>query len=120
MKPIRIHWVWLVFTIPLIYWAHDPHNAPEWLKKHYVKKVLQENNHLINEILMIYERSKTEDSPIYCLDAMAEYSVWFEKNKYFIKEKPELKESVITKLKEAMSKVSSESDDFNVYLKGLE
>lgn len=124
MKKITGFFLLLCFFFLLrivpIFWHDYPQYFPEWYNQYRLKQLINDNNHLIDEILAICERSKTEGSPVYCLDALAEYSVWFEKYKHLIKEKSELKELVITKLKEALRNIGSESDFFNSYLKKLE
>jgi len=107
----------LVFLFKIIptFWRDYPQYFPERYTQYRLKELAKDNNRLIDDILLICEEAKIRDNPVYCLDALAEYGAWFEKYKRLIKETPELKELVITKLKEAVRKASPE-DDFNAYL----
>lgn len=103
-----------------IQWEYYHQYYPEWYTSYRVKRLINESNTLINDILIICERWKNDENSVYCMDACAEYYVWFERYKNLIKQKPELKESVVAKLKEAAGKADPEIDKFNTYLKELE
>lgn len=69
-----------------------------------IKRILAENDSLINDLLVISKRSRTEgESHLgYCMGAWMDYQDWFKENKIFIAETSELKEHVVRKLKEVI------------------
>jgi hypothetical protein len=70
-------------------------------KQAHVFQLLVENDSLINDLLVISKRSRTEgESHLgYCMGAWMDYQDWFKENKAFIAETPELKEHVQKGLK---------------------
>src|SRR5258708_3045173 len=61
-----------------------------------IHRVMPENDSLINDLLVVSQRSRTEPESHrgYCVMAWMDYQDWFKENKIFIAEIPELKEHV--------------------------
>src|SRR5437016_13861478 len=97
-----------LLSLVKIYWkdslpdiqSYLPSSITQRLEEARIHRVMAENDSLINDLLIISQRSRTEPESHrgYCISAWWDYQDWFKENKAFIAEIPELKELVVKKL----------------------
>lgn len=92
---------------------HYPQYIPHFITEYQINNMMSKNKNFIDEILILHKNAigGNFDAFTYCLQVLMEYQRWFEDNKYFIDQRPYLKELLRKELKQAMTSLKIKAYD---------